>query len=50
MLMAIYLTNFKGMTSLGTYGTWGMESVAFYLTTALALTLLGSGKYAVRRD
>jgi len=50
MLMAIYLTNFKGMTSLGAYGTWGMESVAFYLTTALAITLLGSGKYAIRRD
>ncbi len=50
MLMAIWLTNFKGMLTLGAHGAWGMEAVMFYLLGALAITLLGSGRYAILRD
>ena len=50
MLMAIWLTNFSGMLSLNAYGGWGMEVVMFYLLSALAVALLGSGKYAIKRD
>ncbi len=50
ILVAIYLTNFKGLLALGSYGAWGMETVTFYLFTAIAITLLGSGAYAIRRD
>jgi putative oxidoreductase len=50
MLTAIWLTNFKGMTTLGAHGAWGMETVMFYLLGSLAITLLGSGKYALKRD
>ncbi|AKF25866.1 GntR family transcriptional regulator [Sulfurovum lithotrophicum] len=50
MLMAVWLTNFKGMLGLGAFGAWEMETTMFYLLTALAITLLGSGKYAIRRD
>ena len=50
MLFAIWLTNFSGFGSLGSYGAWGAEAVVFYLATALAIMLLGSGNYAVYRD
>ncbi len=50
MMMAIWLTHFKGLTTISTFGTWGMESVMFYLMTAIAITLLGSGAYAIKRD
>jgi len=50
ILMAAWLTNFRGLLSLGAYGAWGMETVMFYLLSALAIILLGSGEYAVRPD
>jgi len=50
MLMAAWLTNFRGTLGLGAYGAWGMETLMFYLLSALAIILLGSGKYAVRPD
>ncbi len=50
MLMAIWLTNFKGIVTLGAHGAWGMEVVMFYLLSAFAVILLGSGKYAVLPD
>ena len=50
MLMAAWLTNFRGVLGLGAYGAWGMETVMFYLLSALAIILLGSGKYAIRQD
>jgi len=50
MGMALWLTNFKGITSLGAYGAWGAQSVMFFLLGALAIILLGSGKYAIKRD
>jgi putative oxidoreductase len=50
MFMAVWLTNFKGLHTIGAYGTWGMEAVMFYLLSAFAIVLLGSGKYAIRSD
>ena len=50
MAVAIYLTHFKGLLTLGTHGSWGMEVPMFYLLSALAVMLLGSGKYAIMRD
>jgi len=50
MAVAIYLTQFKGLFTLGAHGAWGMEVPMFYLLSALAVILLGSGKYAIMRD
>ena len=50
MAVAIYLTQFKGLFSLGAHGAWAMEVPMFYLLSALAVMLLGSGKYAIMRD
>lgn len=50
MAVAIYLTQFKGLFTLGAHGAWGMEVPMFYLLSALAVMLLGSGKYAIMRD
>ena len=50
MMVAIYLTHFKGLLTLGAHGAWGMEVPMFYLLSALAVMLLGSGKYAIMRD
>ncbi len=50
MLVALWLTHFKGMTSLGAYGAWGAESVMFFLLGSLAIVFIGSGSYAVKRD
>ncbi len=47
MMVAIYLTQFKGLFTLGAHGAWGMEVPMFYLLSALAVMLLGSGKYAI---
>ena len=50
MAVAIYLTQFKGLLTLGAHGAWGMEVPMFYLLSALVVMLLGSGKYAIMRD
>ncbi len=50
MAVAIYLTQFKGLLTLGAHGAWAMEVPMFYLLSALAVMLLGSGKYAIMRD
>jgi len=50
MVIALWLTHFKGLTTLGAYGAWGAQSVMFFLLGALSIVLLGSGKYAIRRD
>lgn len=50
MAVAIYLTNLKGLITLGAHGAWGAEVPMFYLLSALAVMLLGSGKYAIMRD
>ena len=50
MVMAIYLTKLSALGKLGAHGAWAVEVPMFYLLSALALTLLGSGKYAIIRD
>jgi putative oxidoreductase len=50
MAVAIYLTKLGSFLSLGAHGSWALELPMFYLLSALAIVLLGSGKYAVERD
>lgn len=50
MAVAIYLTKLGSFLSLGAHGAWAVELPMFYLLSALAIVLLGSGKYAVERD
>ena len=50
MAMAIYLTQFSALSKLGAHGAWAVEIPMFYLLSALAVMLLGSGKYAIIRD
>jgi len=50
MIVAIYMTKMGSLLALGKHGAWAVEVPMFYLLTALALVLLGSGKYAVTRD
>ena len=50
MVAAIYLTKMDVIFKLGTHGSWALELPMFYLLSALAIVLLGSGKYAVMRD
>lgn len=50
MAAAIYLTKMGEFFKLGTHGSWALELPMFYLLSALAIVLLGSGKYAIIRD
>ncbi len=50
MTMAIYLTQMKEFFTLGAHGSWALEVPMFYLMSALVITLIGSGKYAISRD
>ena len=50
MALAIYLTKLGAFMKLGAHGSWAMEIPMFYLLSALAIVLLGSGKYAIMRD
>ena len=50
MTVAIYLTQSKALLSLGAHGAWAVEVPMFYLLSALAIVLLGSGKYAIMSD
>ena len=50
MAVAIYLTQMGAFVKLGEHGTWAVEVPMFYFLSALAITLLGSGKYAIMRD
>ena len=50
MVAAIYLTKMGSLFKLGDHGAWAVELPMFYLFSALAIVLLGSGKYAVMRD
>ncbi len=50
MAAAIYLTKMGAWFKLGSHGSWALELPMFYLLGALAIVLLGSGKYAVMRD
>lgn len=50
MAAAIYLTKVGEFFKMGSHGSWALELPMFYLLGALAIVLLGSGKYAVMRD
>ncbi len=50
MSVAIYLTQWQGLSRLGAHGGWAVELPMFYLGTAMVVMLLGSGKYAILRD
>ncbi len=50
MLAAIYLTKSNLIFSLGEHGSWALELPMLYLAGALAIVLLGSGKYAIIAD
>jgi putative oxidoreductase len=50
MAVAIYLTKMSVLLKLGAHGSWALEVQIFYLLSALAIALLGSGKYAILRD
>ncbi len=50
MAVAIYLTKMGSLMKLGEHGAWAVEVPMFYLFSALAIALLGSGKYAIMRD
>lgn len=48
MLFAIFLAHTSQILTLNGTGGWGIELQAFYLFTALALVLLGGGKYVIK--
>ena len=50
MLFAVLLVHTGDILALTEHGGWRLELQAFYLFGALAIVLLGSGKYAVRPD
>lgn len=50
MLIALYLTQMSNLLNLGSHGAWAVEVTMFYLGSALAIALLGSGRYAVVED
>jgi len=50
MAVAIYLTQISAFLKVGGHGAWALEVPMFYLLSALAIVLLGSGKYAISRD
>ncbi|MDM5272517.1 DoxX family protein [Sulfurovum sp. zt1-1] len=50
MLVVLYLTQMGNLLKLGAHGAWAVELQMFYLLSACAIVLLGSGKYAVVRD
>jgi putative oxidoreductase len=50
MLFAIVLAHSGDLFALSEHGGWRLELQGFYLFGALAILLLGSGRYAVRPD
>ncbi len=50
MMVVIYLTHLGLFLKLGAHGAWALELQMFYLLSALAIVLLGSGRFAVSRD
>jgi putative oxidoreductase len=49
MLFAIGLAHSKDIFTLGQGGGWALELQGFFLLTALALALMGPGRYGVNR-
>jgi putative oxidoreductase len=50
MLFAILLVHTGDILALTDHGGWRLELQGFYLFGALAIVLLGSGKYAIKPD
>lgn len=50
MLFAIGLVHMADIFALTDHGGWRLELQGFYLFSALAIVLSGSGKYAIRPD
>lgn len=50
MVAAIYLSHAKSLFALGAHGSWSIETPMMFLLGALAISFLGSGKYAVSAD
>jgi putative oxidoreductase len=50
MAAAIYLVHLKSILTLGAHGSWALETPVLFLMSALAITFLGSGKYALTKD
>lgn len=50
MITVLYLAHGGDLLSLGAHGAWAVELPMFYLLSAVAILLMGSGKYAVMRD
>ena len=49
MLCAIYLTKLSAITHLSTNGAWSIEREVLFFALALAVALLGSGRFGVDR-
>lgn len=47
MLAAIYLAGRANIASLGAYGSYALEIEVFFLANAVAIALLGPGKFAL---
>ena len=50
MLVAIYLAHQKDVFALGQGGGWAIELQAFFLFTALALALIGPGRFSAKEN
>ncbi|MES1924757.1 DoxX family protein [Salinisphaera sp. T31B1] len=50
MVFALLLAHTGQILSLGPQGGWAIELQAFFLFVAVAVALLGSGRYALRAD
>ncbi|SRR5690554_2890549 len=49
MVVALYLVHTSQFFTLGNGGGWALELQGFFLLTALAVSLLGAGKYSINR-
>jgi len=50
MIFAIYLVHMEEIFALTERGVWAIELQMFFLITALAVALLGSGRFAAKPD
>lgn len=50
MAVAIYLVQLRSFFALGAHGSWALETPMLFLLGALAISFLGSGKYALSKD
>ena len=50
MLVAVWLVHMGDLLALTEHGGYRLETQAFFLITALALVLLGGGKYSVQKS